>query len=163
MPIDYSRLRDLAARQLTRALLRDGFSLSRKLGSHQRYRHSDGRRVTVSFHRSSASFPPKTLKKIIEAPTHKKQVSGSRTQKTTPRGSRSLRDLDLVLTLLPPKITLFSQSGQTRQTGGKSVCLKCLANKKESKEFPCSLLLLWRVPHALLMSLRSPPAASSAA
>ena len=67
MPIDYSRLRDLAARQLTRALLRDGFSLTRQVGSHQRYRHPDGRRVTVSFHRPSATFPPKTLKKMIEA------------------------------------------------------------------------------------------------
>lgn len=67
MPVDYAKLRSLPARELTRALLQDGFSLIRQVGSHQRYRHSDGRRVTVSFHGSSDTFPPKTLKKIIEA------------------------------------------------------------------------------------------------
>ena len=64
---DYSRLRSLTARQLTRALLRDGFSLTRQTGSHQRYRHPDGRRVTVPFHKGSATFLPKTLRTIIEA------------------------------------------------------------------------------------------------
>ena len=67
MPIDYSSLRTITARQVIRALVQDGFFLTRQVGSHQRYRHSDGRRVTVSFHRRSATFPPKTLKKMIEA------------------------------------------------------------------------------------------------
>jgi len=66
MPIDYSRLRSLTAREIISALVRDGFSLRRQIGSHQRYYHPDGRRVTVSFHRPSDTFPPKTLKKIIE-------------------------------------------------------------------------------------------------
>ena len=66
MTIDWSRLRSLTARQLVSALIRDGFSLRSQEGSHQRYRHQDGRRVTVSFHRTADTFPPKTLKRIIE-------------------------------------------------------------------------------------------------
>jgi len=48
------------------ALIHDGFFLRRQAGSHQRYQHPDGRRVTVSFHKSSDTFPLKTLKTIIE-------------------------------------------------------------------------------------------------
>jgi len=65
--IDYSQLRTLTARKLLRALRRDGFALERQRGSHQHYRHQDGRRVTVAFHHRSDTFPPKTLKSIIEA------------------------------------------------------------------------------------------------
>ena len=66
MPIDYSKLRNIAARDLIKALDRDGFSHTRTSGSHRRYRHSDGRRVTVSCHALSDTFPPKTLRSIIE-------------------------------------------------------------------------------------------------
>ena len=63
--IAWSRLRSLTARELISALIRDGFSLRSQEGSHQRYRHSDGRRVTVSFHRPSDTFRPKTLRRMI--------------------------------------------------------------------------------------------------
>lgn len=66
MSIEWSRLRSLTARELISALSRDGFSLRSQEGSHQRYRHPDGRRVTVSFHRTGDTFPAKTLKRIIE-------------------------------------------------------------------------------------------------
>lgn len=64
--IDYSRLRSLTARQLVAALHADGFILRRQRGSHRRYRHSDGRRVTLTFHHSSDTFPPGTLRSMIE-------------------------------------------------------------------------------------------------
>ncbi|MGH9585217.1 MAG: type II toxin-antitoxin system HicA family toxin [Bryobacteraceae bacterium] len=48
MPIDYRKLRSLTARELIAALTRDGFSFVRQAGSHRRYRHADGRRVTVA-------------------------------------------------------------------------------------------------------------------
>lgn len=64
--IDYSKLRYLTARELISALIRDGFSLDRQSGSHQQYRHPEGRRVTVSFHRPGDTFRPKTLKSMIE-------------------------------------------------------------------------------------------------
>jgi predicted RNA binding protein YcfA (HicA-like mRNA interferase family) len=66
MTIDYSQLRSLTAREMITALIRDGFFLRSQVGSHQRYRHPDGRRVTVSFHHSRDTFPFKTLRSMIE-------------------------------------------------------------------------------------------------
>jgi len=66
MAIDYRRFRSLTAREIISALIRDGFIFDRQSGSHQHYRHPDGRRVTVSFHRPGETFAPKTLKRIIE-------------------------------------------------------------------------------------------------
>lgn len=64
--IDWSRLRSLTAREIIGALQRDGFPLRSQSGSHQRYQHPDGRRVTVSFHRSGETFRPKTLRSVVE-------------------------------------------------------------------------------------------------
>ena len=64
--IDYSKLRSLTARRLISALIKDGFHLDRESGSHQQYLHSNKGRVTVSFHHPSDTFPPKTLKKIVQ-------------------------------------------------------------------------------------------------
>lgn len=64
--IPYERLRNLSARNIIGALLRDGFILSRQVGSHQRYAHRNGRRVTVTFHSLGQTFPPKTLKSMLE-------------------------------------------------------------------------------------------------
>ncbi len=64
--MDWANLRGLTARQLTSALLQDGFHLKRYRGSHQRFKHPDGRAVTVSFHTSGETFPPGTLQKMIK-------------------------------------------------------------------------------------------------
>jgi predicted RNA binding protein YcfA (HicA-like mRNA interferase family) len=64
--IDYSKLRSLTAREFCRALERDGFSFTRQRGSHQRYAHPDGRRVTVAFTRTGDTFAPGTLRSMIE-------------------------------------------------------------------------------------------------
>jgi predicted RNA binding protein YcfA (HicA-like mRNA interferase family) len=64
--IEWRRLRNLTARQITNALTRDGFVRYNQRGSHQRYRHADGRRVTVTFHRASDTFPIGTLRSMIE-------------------------------------------------------------------------------------------------
>ena len=66
MSIDYSRFRSITARQLASALHDDAFQLQRQKGSHRHYRHPDGRRVTLSFHHSSDTFPLGTLKSIVE-------------------------------------------------------------------------------------------------
>jgi predicted RNA binding protein YcfA (HicA-like mRNA interferase family) len=66
MTVDYSRLRSVTARQLASALQADGFQLQRQKGSHRHYRHTDGRRVTLSFHHSSDTFRPGTLRSIVE-------------------------------------------------------------------------------------------------
>ncbi len=66
MAIDYRGLRSLTASEFIAALNRDKFYFVRQTGSHQRYRHSDGRRVTVSPHGSGDTFTLKTLKSMIE-------------------------------------------------------------------------------------------------
>jgi predicted RNA binding protein YcfA (HicA-like mRNA interferase family) len=57
--------RGLSARALVKALRSDGFRLTRTRGSHHMYRHPDGRRVVVAYHRVSDSFPVGTLKAMI--------------------------------------------------------------------------------------------------
>jgi predicted RNA binding protein YcfA (HicA-like mRNA interferase family) len=64
--IEWRRVRNLTARRIIAALLRDGFTLSSQSGSHQRYRHADGRRVTVTYHRAGDTFPLGTLRSMIE-------------------------------------------------------------------------------------------------
>ena len=66
---DYSQLRSVTARRISAALERDGFVLARQAGSHRHYKHADGRRVTLSFHHSSDTFRPKTLRSMIETQT----------------------------------------------------------------------------------------------
>ncbi len=68
MSIDYSRLRSVTAREVVRALRKDGFKLDKQRpGAHQQYRHpEDKRRVTVSFHRGGETFAVKTLKTMVE-------------------------------------------------------------------------------------------------
>ncbi len=64
--IDYSRIRSLTARQRIAALHRDGFALLRQRGSHHRYDHTDGRRVTVAFSSPGDTFVLNTLRSMIE-------------------------------------------------------------------------------------------------
>ena len=64
--IDHSKLRSLTARRLVAALQRDGFHLARQSSSHRHDKHTDGRRVTVTFHHPSDTFPFKTLRSMVE-------------------------------------------------------------------------------------------------
>ena len=66
MPIDWSRLRSLTAREVIRALRRDGFYLDRQTGSHRYYAHPDERTVTLSFHRPGQTFRIGTLRSMIQ-------------------------------------------------------------------------------------------------
>jgi predicted RNA binding protein YcfA (HicA-like mRNA interferase family) len=66
MAVDYSLLRNISAREMVRALNRDGFTLDHQRGSHQHYYHSDGRHVTVSFHNPGDTFSIKTLKAMVQ-------------------------------------------------------------------------------------------------
>lgn len=56
----------LTAREMVGALTRDGFFFVRQKESHQRFRHSDGRRVTGAPHGGGDTFTFKTLKSMIE-------------------------------------------------------------------------------------------------
>ena len=64
--VDYSRIRSLTAREIIASLHRDGFTLLRQRGSHHRYGHPDGRRVTVAFSSPGDTFVLKTLRSMIE-------------------------------------------------------------------------------------------------
>ena len=66
MAVSYRTLRSLTARELIAALTHDGFLFLRQTGSHQRYGHADGRRVTVAPHGGGDTFTIKTLKSRIE-------------------------------------------------------------------------------------------------
>jgi predicted RNA binding protein YcfA (HicA-like mRNA interferase family) len=69
MGINYAHLHNLTAREIITALIRDGFVLDRQHvrgGSHQHYRHTDGRRLTVTFHGPGGTFKTRTLKTMIE-------------------------------------------------------------------------------------------------
>ena len=58
-------LRAVTTQQFISALEADGFRWARSAGSHRLYRHPDGRRVIVAFHRPGATFPPKTLASML--------------------------------------------------------------------------------------------------
>jgi len=60
------KIRAITAREIVGALQRDGFQLVRHKGSHHRYTHQDGRRVTVSFSAPSDTFLRKTLRSMVE-------------------------------------------------------------------------------------------------
>lgn len=53
------------AKDVIRVLRRNGFSKVGQKGSHQKWRHSDGRQVIVADH-GNKSIPVGTLKSIIE-------------------------------------------------------------------------------------------------
>lgn len=60
-------LRGLQAIEFVRALEVDGFVWVRNRGSHRFYRHRDGRRVVVAYHRPGATFPSGTLGSMLAA------------------------------------------------------------------------------------------------
>lgn len=47
-------------------MAQDGFRLARQRGSHHRYVHPDGRRVTVAYTRNGETFQLRTLRSIVE-------------------------------------------------------------------------------------------------
>ena len=59
------RLRNIPVRELVHALERDGFTYRSTRGSSRVYRHSDGRRTIVHYHRSNDTLPLGTLRSIL--------------------------------------------------------------------------------------------------
>ncbi len=60
------RLRNTPVRELISALERDGFTYRRTRGSSRVYRHSDGRRTVVHYHRSGDTLPLGTLRSVLD-------------------------------------------------------------------------------------------------
>ena len=57
--------KNIIANEFRHALEKDGFRQTGKSGGHLIFRHPDGRRVVLSYHKSGDTFPPKTLKSMI--------------------------------------------------------------------------------------------------
>ena len=67
MPINYRQIRNITARELAAALVRDGFRQERSTGNHRRYYdRATGRRVSLSWHGGGRTFKIATLSSIIE-------------------------------------------------------------------------------------------------
>ena len=60
-----TELKNAPARELIRALERDGFQYTRRKGSQRVYRHPDGRRVVIHYHHAKDTLPPGTLKSFL--------------------------------------------------------------------------------------------------
>jgi predicted RNA binding protein YcfA (HicA-like mRNA interferase family) len=58
--------KNITAKEFRQALEKEGFRETKKRGGHLVFRHSDGRRVILSYHKSGDTFPPKTLKSMIQ-------------------------------------------------------------------------------------------------
>ncbi len=63
--VDFSCLRLLTARQPVNVLLQAGFLMTKQTGSHARFAHRDGRRVTMPYSRPGETFALATLRSII--------------------------------------------------------------------------------------------------
>jgi len=62
-----AELKNITAGKMAKALEKDGFRHTTRRGGHLVYRHSDGRRVVVAFHRSGDTFPVGTLSNILKS------------------------------------------------------------------------------------------------
>lgn len=58
--------KNITARRLVNALKRDGFQLTTGRKGVLIFRHPDGRKVEVHFHHAGQTFPPKTLKAMLD-------------------------------------------------------------------------------------------------
>ena len=59
------QLRNTSVQELVRALERDGFSYRRTRGGSRVYRHPDGRRAVIHYHRGSDTLPIGTLRSVL--------------------------------------------------------------------------------------------------
>jgi predicted RNA binding protein YcfA (HicA-like mRNA interferase family) len=59
------QLRNTPVRELIRALEHDGFTYRRRKGAGRVYRHTDGRRTVIHYHRSSDTLPIGTLRNVL--------------------------------------------------------------------------------------------------
>jgi predicted RNA binding protein YcfA (HicA-like mRNA interferase family) len=58
-------LRNASTRRIVLALERDGFEFTERQGSQRIYRHADGRRVVVHYHRANDTMPPYVLRNLL--------------------------------------------------------------------------------------------------
>jgi len=69
-------LRNVSTRRIVGALERDGFEYTERQGSQRIYRHPDGRRIVVHYHRANATLPPYVLRNLLAGPDGPRQICG---------------------------------------------------------------------------------------
>jgi len=60
-----SLLRNVPLRRIIRSLRAEGFDFVERQGSQRIYRHGDGRRVVIHYHRPSAPLPPYVIRNLL--------------------------------------------------------------------------------------------------
>ena len=60
-----NQLRNIPVRELVRALERDGFTYKRRKHSSRVYRHPDGCRTVIHYHRPNDTLPIGTLRSVL--------------------------------------------------------------------------------------------------
>lgn len=60
-----SLLRNVPVRRIVHALEYDGFQFTERQGSQRIYRHQDGRRVVIHYHKANATLPPYVLRNLL--------------------------------------------------------------------------------------------------
>jgi len=77
----------VSARELIRAPETDGFVKVRTKGSHRRFKHSDGRATTVSYHKESDTIPIGTLvASLFSRSVGRKTIFAVSTFSNSPKG-----------------------------------------------------------------------------
>lgn len=62
----WNQLKNKATNDLIRALLKDGFKLVDKIRTERIYRHPDGRKVTIHYHKGSETYGANLLKALLK-------------------------------------------------------------------------------------------------
>ena len=62
----WNQLKNKATNDLIRALLKDGFKLVDKIRTERIYRHPDGRKVVIHYHKGSETYGANLLKALLE-------------------------------------------------------------------------------------------------
>lgn len=62
----WEQLKSKTANDLISALLKDGFVLDKVVRTERVYRHPDGRKVSIHYHKGNTSYRPGLLKALLE-------------------------------------------------------------------------------------------------
>jgi len=62
----WKQLKNKTADDLISALLKDGFKLADTVRTERIYRHPDGRKVSIHYHKGSQTYGPSLLKALLE-------------------------------------------------------------------------------------------------
>jgi len=62
----WNQLKNKTCDDIISALLKDGFQLDEEVRTERIYRHPDGRKISIHYHKSSKTYGPGLLKALLE-------------------------------------------------------------------------------------------------